>query len=160
MRETRVRSLGREGPLEKEMATCSSSLAWKIPRTEEPGRLQSMELKRVGCDLATKQQDAGCSQSNFLLKPRVTKAFLCSWPSCGHPAKRMAHPLHSSPPDEAREEFLDLLDALLCHAQTYVPRLVRMEAFHLSLSQSVVLRHHWILPFVQALKDRVASFQR
>ncbi|KAB0384935.1 hypothetical protein FD755_006852 [Muntiacus reevesi] len=63
-------------------------------------------------------------------------------------------------PYEAGEEFLDLLDALLCHAQTYVPRLVRMEAFHLSLSQSVVLRHHWILPFVQALKDRVASFQR
>uniref|UniRef100_A0AC11DBQ2 U6 snRNA biosis phosphodiesterase 1 n=1 Tax=Ovis aries TaxID=9940 RepID=A0AC11DBQ2_SHEEP len=67
---------------------------------------------------------------------------------------------HVYVPYEAREEFLDLLDALLCHAQTYVPRLVRMEAFHLSLSQSVVLRHHWILPFVQALKDRVASFQR
>uniref|UniRef100_A0A4X1UZA3 U6 snRNA phosphodiesterase n=1 Tax=Sus scrofa TaxID=9823 RepID=A0A4X1UZA3_PIG len=63
-------------------------------------------------------------------------------------------------PYEAREEFLDLLDVLLPHAQTYVPRLVRMEAFHLSLSQSVVLRHHWILPFVQVLKDRVASFQR
>ncbi|XP_020746382.1 U6 snRNA phosphodiesterase 1 isoform X2 [Odocoileus virginianus] len=67
---------------------------------------------------------------------------------------------HVYVPYEAREEFLDLLDALLCHAQTYVPRLVRMEAFHLSLSQSVVLRHHWILPFVQSLKDRVASFQR
>ncbi|KAI6054895.1 USB1 [Marmota monax] len=63
-------------------------------------------------------------------------------------------------PYEAREEFLELLDLLLPHAQTYVPRLVRMEAFHLSLSQSVVLRHHWILPFVQALKDRMASFQR
>ncbi|XP_049558817.1 U6 snRNA phosphodiesterase 1 isoform X1 [Orcinus orca] len=67
---------------------------------------------------------------------------------------------HVYVPYEAREEFLDLLDVLLPHAQTYVPRLVRMEAFHLSLSQSVVLRHHWILPFVQALKDRVASFQR
>uniref|UniRef100_A0A2K6G4S7 U6 snRNA phosphodiesterase n=1 Tax=Propithecus coquereli TaxID=379532 RepID=A0A2K6G4S7_PROCO len=63
-------------------------------------------------------------------------------------------------PYEAKEEFLDLLDVLLPHAQTYVPRLVRMEAFHLSLSQSVVLRHHWILPFVQALKERMASFQR
>uniref|UniRef100_A0A2K5PYR4 U6 snRNA phosphodiesterase 1 n=1 Tax=Cebus imitator TaxID=2715852 RepID=A0A2K5PYR4_CEBIM len=62
-------------------------------------------------------------------------------------------------PYEAKEEFLDLLDVLLPHAQTYVPRLVRMEAFHLSLSQSVVLRHHWILPFVQALKARMASFQ-
>ena len=42
MRETWVRSLGQEDPLEKEMATHSRILAWKIPRTEEPGRLQSM----------------------------------------------------------------------------------------------------------------------
>ena len=42
MRETWVRSLGREDPLEKEMATHSGILAWKIPWTEEPGRLQSM----------------------------------------------------------------------------------------------------------------------
>ncbi|XP_076988691.1 U6 snRNA phosphodiesterase 1 [Tamandua tetradactyla] len=67
---------------------------------------------------------------------------------------------HVYVPYEAREEFQDLLDVLLPHAQIYVPRLVRMEAFHLSLSQSVVLHHHWILPFVQALKDRVVSFQR
>ncbi|KAK7804467.1 hypothetical protein U0070_022085 [Myodes glareolus] len=63
-------------------------------------------------------------------------------------------------PYEAKEEFLDLLDKLLHRAQTCVPRLVRMEEFHLSLSQSVVLRHHWILPFVQVLKDHMASFQR
>ena len=50
MRETRVRSLGREDPLEKEMATHSNILAWKIPWTEEPGRLQSMGLQRVGHD--------------------------------------------------------------------------------------------------------------
>ena len=42
MLETWVRSLGQEDPLEKEMATHSSTLAWKIPWTEEPGRLQSM----------------------------------------------------------------------------------------------------------------------
>ena len=42
MRETRIQSLGREDPLEKEMATHSSSLAWKIPWTEETGTLQSM----------------------------------------------------------------------------------------------------------------------
>ena len=41
-RETRVQSLSQEDPLEKEMATDSSILAWKIPWTEEPGRLQSM----------------------------------------------------------------------------------------------------------------------
>ena len=50
MQETRVQSLGREDPLEKGMATHSSILAWRIPWTEEPGRLQSMELQRVGHD--------------------------------------------------------------------------------------------------------------
>ena len=50
MRETRVRSLGREDPLEKEMATHSSTLAWKIPWTEEPGGLQSIGSQRVGHD--------------------------------------------------------------------------------------------------------------
>ena len=50
MPETQVRSLGRENPLEKEMATHSSILAWEIPRTEEPGGLQSMGSQRVGHD--------------------------------------------------------------------------------------------------------------
>ena len=50
MEETRVQSLGREDPLEKEMATHSSVLAWKIPRTGEPGRLQSIGSQRVGHD--------------------------------------------------------------------------------------------------------------
>ena len=50
MRETRVRSLGQEDPLEKEMAPHSSTIAWKIPWTEEPGRLQSMGSQRVGQD--------------------------------------------------------------------------------------------------------------
>ena len=50
MRETRVRSLGREGPLEKEMATHSRIHAWKIPWTEEPGGLQSMGSQTVGHD--------------------------------------------------------------------------------------------------------------
>ena len=48
MQEIRVRSLGREDPLNKEMATHSSVLAWRIPWTEEPGRLQSMRSQRVG----------------------------------------------------------------------------------------------------------------
>ena len=50
IRETWVRSLGWEDPLEKEMATHSSTLAWKIPWTEKPGRLQSMGSQRVGHD--------------------------------------------------------------------------------------------------------------
>ena len=53
IRETCVRSLGQEDPLEKEMATHSSILAWKIPWVEEPSGLQSMGLQRVGHDLAT-----------------------------------------------------------------------------------------------------------
>ena len=53
MRETQVRSLGREDPLEKAMAPLSSTLAWKIPWTEEPGRLQSTGLQRVGHNWAT-----------------------------------------------------------------------------------------------------------
>ena len=48
MRETQVQSLGWEDPLEKEMATHSSTLAWNIPWTEKPGRLQSMGSQRVG----------------------------------------------------------------------------------------------------------------
>ena len=70
MQETWVRSLGREDPskegrsLEKEMAVHSSTIAWKIPRTEEPGRLQSMGLQRVGHDWAT-------SFNNFLQPPDI-----------------------------------------------------------------------------------------
>ena len=50
IQETRARFLGQEDPLEKEMAIHSSTLAWKIPWTEEPDRLQSMGLQRVGHD--------------------------------------------------------------------------------------------------------------
>ena len=50
MRETWVRSLGQEDLLEKEMVPHSSTLAWKIPWMEKPGRLQSMGLQRVGHD--------------------------------------------------------------------------------------------------------------
>ena len=50
MQETQVRFLGQEDPLEKEMATHSSILAWRIPWTEEPGGLQSMGSQRVGHD--------------------------------------------------------------------------------------------------------------
>ena len=53
LRRTQVRSLGQDDPLKKEMATCSSILAWKIPWMEEPGRLESMGLQRVGHDWAT-----------------------------------------------------------------------------------------------------------
>ena len=51
--ETRVQSLGQEDPLEKGMAVHSSILAWRIPWTGEPGRLQSVRLQRVGHNWAT-----------------------------------------------------------------------------------------------------------
>ena len=53
MQETRVQSLDWEDPLEKEMATHSRTIAWKIPWMEEPGRLQSMGSQRVGNDGVT-----------------------------------------------------------------------------------------------------------
>ena len=54
--EMQVQSLGQEDPLGEDRATHSSTFAWRIPQTEEPGGLQSMGLQRVGLDLGTKQQ--------------------------------------------------------------------------------------------------------
>ena len=56
MQKTRVYSVGQEDLLEEKMATHSNILAWEIPWTEEPDRLQSVGSKRVGHDLATKKQ--------------------------------------------------------------------------------------------------------
>ena len=71
MQETWVQSLGQEEPLEKGMATHSSILAWKIPWMEEPGRLQSMGLQRVGHDwttsLSTSWNSPSTSSSNWNL---------------------------------------------------------------------------------------------
>ena len=50
IQETQIQSLGQEDPLEEEMATHSSTLGWKIPWMEEPGRIQSMGSQRVGHD--------------------------------------------------------------------------------------------------------------
>ena len=61
-----VRSLGWEDPLEKDMATHSSILAWKISWTEEPRGLQSMGSQRVRQDLATQQQLGNILDYNFL----------------------------------------------------------------------------------------------
>ena len=56
MQEMQVQSLDQEDTLEKEMATHSNILAWEIPQTEEPGRLQSTGSQRVGHNLVSKQQ--------------------------------------------------------------------------------------------------------
>ena len=74
MQETRVRSLGREDPLEKEMTTHSSTLAWKIPWTEEPGRLQSMGSQRVRHDWAMSLSLSYTQYISQLLYPSI-----CWW---------------------------------------------------------------------------------
>ena len=57
--------LGWEDPLEKEMATHSSTLAWRIPWTEEPGRLQSMGLQKAGHDCASNFHFQGKERKRF-----------------------------------------------------------------------------------------------
>ena len=66
MREIQVLSLGREDPLEKEMETHSSTLAWRVPWREEPGRLQSMGSQRVGHDWATELTEWSSGFPHFL----------------------------------------------------------------------------------------------
>ena len=86
--ETRVQSLGREDPLEKEMATHSSILAWRIPWTEEPGRLQSTGLQRVGQDWATSLSLFHLSHKGYRLPERlhcqtsyiITQKLFCGLP--------------------------------------------------------------------------------
>ena len=71
MQETQIRSLGQEDPLGEEMATHSSIFAWKIPRTVEPGGLESMESQRVGHDWVTEHAYTQPSQEppqSLLLK--------------------------------------------------------------------------------------------
>ena len=77
MRETRVRALGWEDPLEKEMAIHSSTVAWKIPWTEEPGRLQSMGSQRVGHDWATSLS----LSSNMISYLGISSPVLCKFES-------------------------------------------------------------------------------
>ena len=66
MQETQVQSLGQEDLLEKEMETHSSTLAWKTPWTEEPGRLQSMGSQRVGHDRVTSLSISGAGKTEQL----------------------------------------------------------------------------------------------
>ena len=74
MQETWVQSLGQEDPLEKEMATHSSILAWKVPWTEEPSRLQSMGLQRVRHDWAS---SLSLSHSLGILQARILEWVAC-----------------------------------------------------------------------------------
>ena len=75
MRETWVRSLGWEDPLEKEMAKHSRTLAWKTPWTEEPGRLQFMRSQRVGHDRMGRfpREGNGKALQNFCLESTMNR---------------------------------------------------------------------------------------
>ena len=117
MQETQVQSLSQEDPLEKKMVIHSSILAWRIPWTEEPGRLQSMGLRTVGHDWATRHiiyvivetfsissvQFSSVAQSC----PTLCNPMNCSTPglpvhhqpgvhSNSHPSSRWCHPAISS----------------------------------------------------------------
>ena len=76
VRETWVRSLGREDPLEKGMATHSSIPAWRIPPTEEPGELQSMGPQRIAQDRAI-QHSTGWMASRFPVFCLGSEVWLC-----------------------------------------------------------------------------------
>ena len=84
MQETRVQSLGWEDPLEKEIATHSSILVWRIPWTEEPGELQSTGPQRVGHDWATllhtEVSHSWCVSINVIAQ----KIHWSSLPTCNH----------------------------------------------------------------------------
>ena len=68
MQEIQVQTLGQKDKLEKEMAICSSIIAWKITWTEKPGRLESMGSQRVGHDLVTKQHQKIIETISFYLE--------------------------------------------------------------------------------------------
>ena len=80
MQETRVQCLGLEDPLEKEMATHFSILAWRISWTEEPGRLQSMGLQRVGDDWVTNTHKGSGGDQRCVID--LESHFICSRWSC------------------------------------------------------------------------------
>ena len=79
MRETWVRPLDQEDPLEKEMATHSSILAWRIPRMEEPGGLQSTGSQRVGHDWATSLSFILVMIAKVSIHPDTVFGFQLSW---------------------------------------------------------------------------------
>ena len=124
MQETQVQSLGWQDPLEKEMATHCSILAWRIPRTEEPGRLQSMGLQRVGHDWATSFSlftlalvTAGSQfQLRFAIRTQGTEGLGCSrllgLCPCSHSTQT-----HTSPQKPKCQNWLKTRKALRQHSK-------------------------------------------
>ena len=73
--QTQVRSLGREDPLEKEMATHSSILAWRIPWTGEPGGLKCMVSQRIRHDCVTRHAHIDCRSKNHIFQTPLPTGF-------------------------------------------------------------------------------------
>ena len=127
MQETQVQSLGWEDPLEKSMATPSSILAWSIPWTEEPGRLQSVGLQRVKHDWATNTFTyllCYCSDRNVSVKvvPILSKLCYCltvsTPPSPPHPYHTFLvfYPTPWSSPGFAEKDWCSLTSSAPLHS--------------------------------------------
>ena len=123
MRETWVWSLGRKDPLEKEMATHSSTLAWKTPWREKPGRLQSMGSQRAGHDQAT-------SLSPHWWRVHLSIQGTRDWPlvwedaTCSRATKPMCHNYWACAPETVHSNYwaLELQPLKPKHPRAYAPQ--------------------------------------
>ena len=120
MQETWIWSLGWEDPLEKEMATHSSILAWRIPWMEEPGRPQSMGSQRVKHDWATSPSPSYIELWFLSFFPRISKGYLqfsSVAQSCPTPCDSMNHstpglPVHHQLPEFTQTHVHQVSDAV------------------------------------------------
>ena len=150
MRETQVQSLGREDPLEKEKTPHSSILAWRIPWTEEPGGLQSMDSQRVGHDWAT--------NTFTFLQILPGCPVLMDWPPCHISAWKPGLDLHPCVqtgthclriPSELADPGLCVMGLvskhLLCLYTLLVPT-THLYSVRYKPSPKVILTHHFFRP--------------
>ena len=160
MWESWVRSLGWEDPLEKEMAIHSSTIAWKIPWTEEPGRLQSMGSQRVRHDLETGLiYSFPLVRSSCLLSAGVPHAFLClkvySW--CIHGERCTPHSLTLPPSCSLLEESLRFCSTcsspFLANSPFITYWLSLVMAFSLCVFHFYVWANFWWRIFTEGLSD-------
>ena len=96
MQDTWVKSLGGEDPMEKEVATHSSILPWKIPWTDEPGRLQSMELQRVRYNWAHTHKLINCNNLSQFSSVAQSCPIHCDPMNCSMPGLPVPHQLPES----------------------------------------------------------------
>ena len=137
MQDTRVRSLGWEDPLEKEMATHSSTVAWRIPWREEPGRLQSMGSQRVRHDWATSLHFTSLQnpqQGSWKIFPSWHQSIKTGGGDSVFNVKKTMHDFKKH--ENSREH-----DTLKVHINFPVTDLKEMEICH--LSNSCFMKAQW-----------------